>query len=279
MPPRQNSSQAKNGAGWRTALAYALYSAGILAVFCCGVFLYFRADRFLAEDPRFRLAEPSSGGSDGSPIEIEGIKYASRARVESVFAADYGRSLYLIPLAERRRSLLAIDWVQDASVVRLWPNRLKVMITERRPVAFVHLPGEQAGSEVALIDAEGVLLGLPPRAGFNLPVLTGIRREQSLQARRQRVAAALRLLKELEELAEGISEIDVSELDNLKVVQAAGGRGLLLELGNRNFRSRVQNFLTHYPEIERRLPEATSFDLRLDDRITAREGGRRSGKS
>jgi len=277
MAPRQNSTQARKGTGWRTGLAYALYSAGILAVFGGGVFLYFRADRFLAEDERFRLVEPSVGGKS-SAIEIEGIKYASRASVEAVFAEDYGRSLYLIPLAERRRSLLAIDWVQDASVVRLWPNRLRVKITERRPVAFVHLTAEQGPSEVALIDAEGVLLGLPPRAEFNLPVLTGIRREQSLQARRQRVAAALDLIKELDDLAEGISEIDVSELENLKVVQVAGGRGLLLELGNRNFRSRVQNFLTHYPEIERRLPEATSFDLRLDDRITAREGGRKIGK-
>jgi len=277
MAPRQNSTQARKGTGWRTGLAHALYSAGILAVFGGGVFLYFRADRFLAEDERFRLVEPSVGGKS-SAIEIEGIKYASRASVEAVFAEDYGRSLYLIPLAERRRSLLAIDWVQDASVVRLWPNRLRVKITERRPVAFVHLTAEQGPSEVALIDAEGVLLGLPPRAEFNLPVLTGIRREQSLQARRQRVAAALDLIKELDDLAEGISEIDVSELENLKVVQVAGGRGLLLELGNRNFRSRVQNFLTHYPEIERRLPEATSFDLRLDDRITAREGGRKIGK-
>ena len=38
-----------------------------------------------------------------------------------------------MPLAERRRRLLAIDWVEDASVSRLWPNRVLVRITERKP--------------------------------------------------------------------------------------------------------------------------------------------------
>jgi hypothetical protein len=43
-------------------------------------------------------------------------------------------------------------------------------------------------------------------------------------------------------------------------------------LGNQRYLSRLKNFLTNYPEISRRLPNARLFDLRLDDRITAVEG-------
>ena len=45
-------------------------------------------------------------------------------------------------------------------------------------------------------------------------------------------------------------------------------------LGDRNFSSRLKNFLDHYPDIHRKMPQATSFDLRLDDRITGLEASR-----
>ena len=57
--------------------------------------------------------------------------------IEAVFAEDFGRSVYLIPLSERRASLRTVDWVKDASVARFWPNRVVVGVTERKPVAFV----------------------------------------------------------------------------------------------------------------------------------------------
>jgi cell division protein FtsQ len=256
---------------WRAGLRYALYSAAVLLLAVVALYVYSRVDQFLAADPRFRLAEPSPDASESPALRIEGAVHASRAQILNAFSADYGRSVYLLPLGERRRSLLGIDWVKDASVSRLWPDRLAVRIVERKPVAFIQLPeaDSPASQRVALIDAEGVILEQPPRARFTLPVLTGIRREQSQAVRRLRVAAALRLVQELGGLAAQLSEIDVSDPENVKVVQQAEGRVLLLMLGNRNFLSRLQNLLIHYPEIRQRSPNSTAFDLRLDDRITA----------
>ena len=68
---------------------------------------------------------------------LQGLVYASRFKVQRVFAADFEHSVFSVPLAERRRRLLAIDWVEDASVSRVWPDRLVVRIRERKPVAFV----------------------------------------------------------------------------------------------------------------------------------------------
>ncbi len=274
---RKQTANSEGGRDWRRVLKYSAFSIGALAAIILALFVISRADQFLAEDPRFRLAPPSEETGLSPALAIEGAVHVTPERIAAVFAGDYGHSLYLLPIEERRSSLLAIDWVKDASVSRLWPDRLAVRIVERTPVAFVHLPGAGGGAagETALIDAEGVLLAMPERARFTLPVLAGIRREQDPALRRRRVALALRLLQEAAGHAADFSEIDVADPENLRVVQAVEGRAVALMLGNRNFQSRLQNFLNHYPEIQRRLPNAVHFDLRLDDRITAiGEGGR-----
>ncbi len=53
-------------------------------------------------------------------------------------------------LGERRRRLLAVDWVKDASVSRRWPNRVSVNVIERRPVAFAQIAGDWAAGPRAM---------------------------------------------------------------------------------------------------------------------------------
>jgi cell division protein FtsQ len=183
-----------------------------------------------------------------------------------VFAADFGRSIFTIPLAERRRRLLAIDWVEEASVSRIWPDRLRVRIRERKPVAFVSLPGG-----AMLIDAEGVLLEPPAQAQFAFPVLSGVREEETDDRRRERVKAMLAFEQEMGDHTKDISEIDASDPASLRVIARVQDRALELLMGDGGYAQRYRNFLNHYPEIQKRSPEVTTFDLRLDDRITARE--------
>ena len=253
---------------------YWFRSLGAVLFALLAMMALYQADQFLAADPRFTLPGASEYGEETSGLRIEGVVYAPRASVIHVFQTDFGRSLYLLPLAERRQNLLGVDWVEDASVSRLWPNRAAVRIRERRPVAFVQLlaSGGLASFRIALVDAHGVILEAPPRARFTLPVVSGILREQSESIRRDRVRRMLRLTQELGPLAANISEIDVSDPENLKVTEPIDGRAVVLLLGNQDFLPRLKNFLNHYPEIRRRLANATTFDLRLEDRITAVEG-------
>jgi hypothetical protein len=126
----------------------------------------------------------------------------------------------------------------------------------------------------ALIDEEGVILDPPPKTAFSLPVLDGVLRGESQEKRGIRVRRMQRLLKELGPLADNVSEVDAGDLDDLKITEQAGGGAVTLMLGDRNFSSRLGNFLDHYPDIHRNMPQATSFDLRLDDRITGLEASR-----
>ncbi|MBM3774851.1 MAG: FtsQ-type POTRA domain-containing protein [Acidobacteria bacterium] len=259
----------------RSRLRLLLRAGGWFSAVAVAWVVVARVYGFAATDERFTLRAPRWPGDRAAGLIIEGSVYSNRERIARVFASDFGRSVLLMPLAERRRRLLAIDWVEDAVVSRLWPSQALVRITERRPVAFVDLvlrgAGRRAASHIALIDAHGVLLDPPPKSRFTFPVLNGVTAEQSEAERRDRVGRMLRLLEEVGQLGSSISEVDVSNPANLSLIVKFEGRALELELGSERYGSRLANFLEHYPEIRQRSPAGISFDLRLDDRITAKE--------
>lgn len=238
-----------------------------------GAFLAYQAiERLLIEDPKFRLARTEPSG--GPEIAIEGLAKASRERVLEIFAEDAGRSVYLLPISARRRQLLAIDWVRDATVVRLWPNRVRVRIAEREPAAFVRLEPRESGAayRTALIDAEGVILEIPEGARYDLPLLAGVDERQSQEMRALRVRRMLALFAEIGELGERVSEVDAENPNNLKVMVNAGGRLVQAWLGRERYLYRLRRFLQYFAEVRRRYPAATVFDLRLEDRITVIDG-------
>ena len=227
-----------------------------------------KVEHFVSSDPQFILSPERRDA-----IAIQGVKYASRAQVARVFAPDVGRSIYLMPIAERRRRLLAIDWVQGAAVSRIWPNRVLVRITERTPVAFVNLPVNETAraSRPVLIDGEGVFLDPPPRVRFTFPILHGVSEQQTEAARRVRVRAMQRLLEDLGNLARDVSEINAAATEDMRIVTQVNGRTLELEMGESDFATRLKEFIGHYPEIQRKSPRATVFDLRMENNIIAKD--------
>jgi len=243
-------------------LKIALRVMVVTLILAVSLYAFHRLEQFLIRDSRFAMS-----GTDGSAVattlDVQGAEHASRRAIESVFAEDMGRSVYLLPLADRRATLQTVDWVKDASVARLWPNRVVVRVTEREPVAFLTLGPSRFG----LIDAEGVILPQSP-GRFHLPVLSGVHPREPVPERRARVQRMLRLLHDLGGMADKVAEIDVSDRDNLKVTQPYEGRMITLLLGDQDFGARYQNFVSHYGEIKQKLPGATTLDLRLEDRIT-----------
>lgn len=251
--PRKQPSRVN----WRLSFAIVAFAAVGVSTAMAG----YKVSLYVTSDPRFTL---SHGRKDA--LTVLGLVHASRAKVQRVFTADFDRSIFSVPLAERRRRLLAIDWVEDASVARVWPDRLVVRIRERTPVAFVAFR-----SGPLLIDAQGVLLELPAQSQFSFPVLSGVREDESEADHRGHVRAFLQVQEELGYLAKEVSELDASDPDNIRIVSQVDRRVVTLLLGDGNYARRFQNFLGHYQEIHRRSPQAKVFDLRLDGRITVKE--------
>jgi cell division protein FtsQ len=228
-------------------------------------------EEFLIRNDRFRISEPEDVAGQSPNLEVEGVRYASPSQIRHVFAEDIGRSLYLVPIWKRRAELLEIDWVEDATVAKVWPNSLRVVVHERTPVAFVHLPPNRKDgmSQFALIDKDGYILRPRVASRFTLPVITGIRETEPIEDRKSRVRLVLAMLKDIGPLAAQISEIDVHNPNDLIVAEHVHDTVLNLMLGNENFADRIRNFLDHYEEIKARRPDAKTLDLRVDGVITA----------
>jgi cell division protein FtsQ len=236
------------------------------------LFAWHRTEQFLIKDSRFRVVEADDFIGQSPNLVVEGIHYASASQVRHVFAQDFGRSLYLVPVQKRREDLLEIDWVEDATISKVWPDTVKVHIREREPVAFVRLPPARGGdglSRFALIDKDGFILRPRVAAQFTLPVVAGINESEPIEARRARVHRALGMLKDVGSLAGQISEVDVSDPNNLIVAEHVASGVVNLIIGDENYAQRLQNFLASYKEIREKRPDATTLDLRVDGAITA----------
>jgi cell division protein FtsQ len=242
---------------WRLWLAVVVVCAAGVSTAVAG----YRVRQYALTDPQFTFASNRPGA-----LTIQGLNYTSETKVLRVFIGDFDHSVFSVPLAERRRRLLAIDWVEEASVSRIWPDRLLVRIRERQPVAFVIFR-----SGVELIDAHGVLLEPPAQAHFAFPVLSGVREDETEDQRRGRVRALLRLQQDMGYMAKDVSEVNTADPDNIRIVTQVENRTVELMMGDGNFAQRYQNFLAHYPEIGKRSPNVKTFDLRMDGQFTAKD--------
>ncbi|MGC2745613.1 MAG: FtsQ-type POTRA domain-containing protein [Candidatus Angelobacter sp.] len=214
-------------------------------------------------------------------VEIQGVKNASRAHVMEVAGADIGRNVFFVPLDERKKQLEQIPWVQEATVMRLLPNRIAVTIHERTPVAFA-----QIGSRISLIDANGVVMGLPAdrKTKYSFPVIRGIGDTEPLSSR----AAAMKIYNRLvSELGAGndeteasssspnggtnyvkqLSEVDLSDPENVKVTANDPGGTMVVHLGAQDFLPRYKLYVSHIAEWRQQFQNVQSVDLRYEGQV------------
>ncbi|MFC5864066.1 cell division protein FtsQ/DivIB [Acidicapsa dinghuensis] len=218
---------------------------------------------FLMHNAHFRIQSTAS-------IESSGLGEVNRSDVLPVFGEDIGRNVFFVPLAERRKELETIPWVRQATVMRFLPNRLSVSVVERTPVAFV-----REGSRVQLADADGVILDMPPammaRHHYSFPVLTGINAHDSLAARSARMALYLKFISELDEGGQHqsaqISEIDLSDPEDLRATMPEQGADILAHFGQDHFAQRLAVYKSHIAGWRQQYPRLTGVDLRYDNEI------------
>jgi cell division protein FtsQ len=218
---------------------------------------------YLGRDSRFRIAGAGN-------IAATGLTQVSRAEMLPVFGEDIGRNIFFVPLNERRKQLEEIPWVERATVMRLLPDQLHVTVVERQPVAFV-----RQGQQVGLVDADGVLLTMPPammaQHNYSFPVVTGIDPGQPLAMRKARMGVYERLLGELDannqHLSEQISEIDLTDPQDARVLMPEQGMDILGHFGDDRFLERYQRYKAHIAEWRQQYPKLAAVDLRYDSQV------------
>jgi cell division protein FtsQ len=254
---RRKKFSGKSGSFYRRVFLAVLI--GALLVAGC-VF----AARFALYSPTVLLEKPEQ-------IDVQGNHIVSGEAVRQQFVHDRGRSVLLISLDARRSQLQELPWVEQATVQRILPNRIRVELTERTPIAFL-----RNGSELALMDAHGVLLYRPAGEEFHFPIVTGISESMPREERERRMRTYEEFLKDADLVRAGsrdnVSEVDFSNPRDLRVVMTGlssvtDPQAVTLHFGQDNFTTKYKNVIDNFSAWQAKNGRIQSLDLQYSRQV------------
>jgi cell division protein FtsQ len=242
------------GRGWpfyRRVLVLSL--AGI-----AGVTATLYAMRFLLYSPTMLLLKPDQ-------IELNGNHIVAREAVLQQFVRDRNRSVLQVPLDARRGEIEKISWVESASVQRILPNRIRVELTERTPIAFL-----RNGNVLALIDAHGVILDRPQGEDLQFPIVSGVSEDLSLDQREKRMLVFQEFIKDIDLVRAGsserVSEVELANPKDLRVVMTglAGptdSQAVTIHFGSGEFTGKYKMLVDNFSQWQANTGRVQSIDL------------------
>jgi cell division protein FtsQ len=199
-------------------------------------------------------------------IEINGLQNVTRSQVMEVMGGDIGRNIFFVPLGQRKAQLEQIPWVESASIMRFVPNRLRIEIHERTPVAFARV-----GPKIFLTDTAGTLMELPPKKKYSFPVIVGMNSGEPPSTRAARMKIYNELVSQLDSggarYSQELSEVDLSDPDDVKVLVNNSAGDVLVHLGSSNYLDRYKIYVGHVQEWRQQFQRLESVDLRYDRQI------------
>jgi len=234
------------------------------AVGVAGVTVAFYGTQFLLYSPSMLLLKPDQ-------IEVSGNHIVGREAVLQQFVHDRNRSVLQIPLDARRTQLEQIPWVESASVQRILPNRLRVELTERTPVAFL-----RNGNELALIDAHGVILDRPRDEDLRFPIVSGVSDDLPRDQREKRMQTYDEFMKDIELVRGGssdrVSEVDLSTPKDLRVVMtglasATDSQAVAIHFGSAEFTGKYKMLVDNFSQWQANAGHVQSIDLQYSRQV------------
>ena len=209
-----------------------------------------------------------------SRIVVHGNERLSNGEVLALLSGLRGQSILATDLDAWREHLLSSPWVEDASLRRVLPSTIHVVLAERMPLGIARF-----GSQLYLVDEQGSIVDEygPHYAEFDLPIIDGLTTSSAkgdAPIDRARAALAVRVLAAIDKrnLAGRISQVDVTDARNAAVI--LDGDSALIRLGDRDFFEHLQSYLELAPALRERVPEIDYVDLRFDQRVYVRPATR-----
>jgi len=254
---------------WRGTVARAaslvLPSVAAVALLCGGGWALWRV---AVAGPALRVGE----------IRFEGLSRATAAELLELSPAHAGDHLLAVDPAAVEAALARHPWIDTVTVRRTLPPALEVTVTERRAVALVEL------GSLYLVDAGArVFKRAAPGDGLDLPVVTGIGREDWVERRPEMeplLSGALALLDRWAERGldrrAPVSEIHIDP--DWGVTVYAGREGMEIRLGTGDLPAKLSRLERVLDALEADGREAEVLHLdnrRRPDWVAVRLAGRR----
>ena len=210
-------------------------------------------------------------------ILVRGNERLSQGEVLAVLSGLRGESLVWTDLDHWRQRLLASPWVRDAALRRSLPSTVEVVVSERQPIAIGRL-----SDEMYLVDDRGTIIDQygPQYDDLDLPIVDGLAATfipgtpgasagpMTDSARAELAARVIAALKANPDIAQRLSQIDVSDLHNAQVI--VSGDAAVISLGDDQFLARLESYLDLAPALHDHVAEIDHVDVRFENRIYVR---------
>ena len=205
-------------------------------------------------------------------VEVRGAQQLSDDRIVEATGITSGQSLFLIDPRKVARAVEALPEVQRAEVIRELPNRVTVVVEERKPFTLVHagrLHWIDEGGRVLARETQAVTPPAPIISGLTEAELTSMTAQPNGKAR-----DAIRLIRALlrsgSPLGGEISEIDMSSASGPVLYTVTG---VEVRLGAEEWEERLARLEGVLAQQSVRDGAIRTVDLRFRDQVVL-QGGR-----
>lgn len=200
-------------------------------------------------------------------VEVRGASRVPPQRILEASGIVHGQNLWRIDPERVRGRLEELPEIRRADVIRELPNRVAIVVEERRPFTLVH------AAKLHWLDEEGRVLGDETRAvNTEVPVISGLSEEELVTMRtspgpRARAAIALirALLRTGSALASEISEIDMSRAEGPVLYTVDG---VEVRLGTEEWDERLARLEGVLAQVASQ--DVNGVDLRFRDQVVLR---------
>jgi cell division protein FtsQ len=112
---------------------------------------------------------------------------------------------------------------------------------------------------------------------YSFPVVTGIDGRDPIASRKNRMATYVRLVGDLDangrHLSDQLSEIDLTDPEDARVMMPEQGGDILAHFGEDHFLERYQRYKAHIAEWRQQYPKLAEVDLRYDQQVVLQMTG------
>ncbi len=203
-----------------------------------------------------RDATANSLGFGIAAVSLSGEKEVSREEILTTAGVTGRASLLFLDADAARARLMANPWIADAAVLKLYPDRLQITVTERQAFALW-----QKNGRVSVIAADGTVLEpfVEPRY-VGLPLVVG-------QGAERRARDFLDILGRYPSIRAGLraSVLVAQRRWNLRLKN-----GMDIELPETNVVPALDRLVALDRDRKILSRDITKIDLRLADRVTVR---------
>jgi cell division septal protein FtsQ len=217
---------------WKSVLPYVPLALKIVLAVSLGVLAYI-GYRTAVSASFFKVRD----------VNIEGTSRASREEIRAAVTRLSQAGVWQADLDAISSELKNLPWVREAVVTRVLPAGLRVRVTEREP----RIIARASSGKLVWVDDDGVALGAASSDDeqFFIRGLEEGRAPEVVKHNRQRVSLARELSHDWAQagLAKRVSELNLEDLDDVRVQLAGDDASIEVRLGKEDYAKRLRQAL------------------------------------